>query len=411
LAFRRLEENVELLLIHHLFPLFHISVGTEEEPADYHIEGISEVDFVRNEIESMPKEGMFVTDGRVHIEAVGARGTALDYKDIVQHYKQRVFTGLGVSSVDMGEGDTANRGTAEAVSQNLKDSVKADMDWFCGQVQMLMILEFFQEAPFELSVQNAVADVHLEFPEIDVDGMIKTENHGLNLFNSHLITEQEARQRLHKQNMTPEDRKNTHYQLHVLDLALRTAKAKAQYAAEYDLGPAEKKATPQKGKPKVAEQPENQHGRNLDPHKAKSSASFFDPLYDILMAMRSELSDKNSLTLDDWRIQSSKAIYLYFHDLTKEELYTNQERMDEVRDVILSLLGETYDPDLISAILKSVQDDLPEGLIKYDQETDTRPPVEPAQGSTPAGSTEFEQGLGDGSQAAEGTDTGVSTGS
>jgi hypothetical protein len=34
-ALRRLEENVELLFINQLFPLFHIKVGTEQAPATF----------------------------------------------------------------------------------------------------------------------------------------------------------------------------------------------------------------------------------------------------------------------------------------------------------------------------------------------------------------------------------------
>jgi hypothetical protein len=428
LALRRLEENVELLMIHHLFPLFHVAVGTPDQPADYEVEGVSEVDFVRNAIEQMPKEGMLVTDERVRVEAVGAKTTALEYDKIVQHYKTRVFTGLGVSGVDMGEGDTSNRSTAETVSQNLKDSVKADLDWFCGQIQMLMIKEFFQEAPFDLSVQNAVADVHLAFSEIDVDGMIKTENHHLNLYNSHLIDETEARQRLGRQPLTEEQRKNTHYHRHILDLALRTAKARAQYAYEYAIprgegtpggkstggggkGSPAKKATPRYKSPKVAEQPENQHGRNLDPHRARSSTSL-ESLRDLLLALRAALDKEGRLTLDEWRNNAEKAIYLYFSDLMGENAYTNQERMEQVRDRALALIRETHNPDLISVILDDAEVDLlqEETETHGEQETDARPAIEPAQGAITAGDSEPGQSLGDESTTTEGTSSGVGTG-
>ena len=363
LALRRLEENIELLMILHLFPLFHVKVGTPEEPGDYNIDGTSEVDFVRNDIEQMPKEGFLVTDGRVEIKAVGAEGEALDYDSIVKHYKQRVFVGLGVAGVDMGEGDTANRSTAETVSQNLKDYVKADLDWFTGQVQMLMIREFFQEAPFELSVQNAVADVHIEFPEIDVDGMIKMENHSLNLYNSHLLDEDEARGRLRRQPYTEKQRAKTHYRQHVLDLALKTAKAKAEYAAEF--APAETKATPQHMAPKTKEQPTNQHKKNLDPHKARSSRNpqYFRPLYDLLMEMRGDLDKNGKLVSDEWRLRAPKLIYAYFNEISgekSENVYTNQARvgLDQIRDRLVVLIPETYDPDLVSVVLRDAQEDL-----------------------------------------------------
>ena len=356
LALRRLEENIELLLIHHLFPLFHVKVGSTEEPADYAPDGSSEIDVVRHEIENMPKEGMFVTDDRVTVEAVGAKSETLDYAVIIKHYKQRIFTGLGISAVDMGEGDSANRSTAEAVSQNLKDGVKSDLDWFCGQVQMLMIRELFQEAPFKLSVQNAVAETRLAFPEIDVDNMIKMENHALNLFNSHLLTEDEARHRMHQAPFSPTDRKKTHYQLHVLNLALALAVAKTKVALE----PAELAATPQGKSPKTREQPQNQHGKNLDPHKAKSSRPF-NALYDVLQQLHGDLQAEGTLETE-WKPESEKRIRTFFDELghaAADSSYTNQKQMelDQLCTEVVLLAGETQDLDLLFVALGDTQSD------------------------------------------------------
>ena len=369
LALRRLEENVELLMIHHLFPLFHIAVGTDEQPADYNIDGTSEIDFMRNDIEAMPKEGFLVTDERVKVEAVGAKGEALDYDSIIAHYKTRVFTGLGVSSVDMGEGDTANRGTAETVSQNLKDYVKADLDYFTGLAQMQVVKELFQEAPFDLSVQNAVADIKLAFTEIDVDGMIKMENAVTNLYNNNLVTETEARQKMHRQALTKEQHKETHYIQHTLDLALKTAKARGDAAlAVAEAGAAEKAeiaAAPKKKVSATKSQPQNQHGKNLDPHKARSSMdpNFFKPLYDCLMQVREELVKDGKLINDEWQMRAPKLIYAFFNELVDEDVtnaYTNQARvkLDQVRDELITLVSVTYDPDLVSVVLRDSQFDL-----------------------------------------------------
>jgi hypothetical protein len=174
-----------------------------------------------------------------------------------------------------------------------------------------------------------------------------------------------------------------------------------------------KKATPKAGVPKIASQPSNQHGTNLDPHKARSSQFFFSKLYDTLIALRKELDEAGKLTKDDWSIPAEKAIYLYFQDLTGTEDYTNQERMDGVRDRALALIRETYDPDLISVVLRDIQDDLPEGIETHGeaQETDARPPAESAQSATSASDSESEQGLGDESQETEGADAGTSSGS
>jgi hypothetical protein len=58
--------------------------------------------------------------------------------------------------------------------------------------------------------------------------MIKEQNHTLNMYNAHLLTEPEARKKMKKPPMTKGDKKLTHYNEHVLDLVQKTAEAKSQ---------------------------------------------------------------------------------------------------------------------------------------------------------------------------------------
>ena len=233
-ALRLLEENVELLFINHLFPLFHVKVGSEKAPCTYGPNGESEIDLIRWQIQNMPKEGVFVTDERVEVEAVGAEGKSLDFSALIAHYKARIYAGLGVSAIDMGEGETSTRATADNVSQNLKDSVKADLDSFGNQLRLTIFKEWFLEANYSTSVQDATAATHIKFAEIDLDNLIKYQNHILQLFNNHLLTETEARKKLGERPMVgtekikPNDRRGLHYALHVVDLVWQTEKAKNQ---------------------------------------------------------------------------------------------------------------------------------------------------------------------------------------
>jgi hypothetical protein len=231
-ALRRLEENVELLFINHLFPLFHVQVGTAEAPCTYGDNGESEIDLVRWQIENMPKEGVYVSDERVKISAVGAEGKSLDFSPLVTHYKSRVYVGLGMSAIDMGEGADATRATADNISQNLKDSIKADLDDLADQIRMFMFRDWFMEANYSTSVQKGVARTFIRFHELDLDNRIKEETHVLALFNSHLITEDEARKRLKYKAMTPKDRGNTHFSLHVVKLEKEITKFKTASTLE-----------------------------------------------------------------------------------------------------------------------------------------------------------------------------------
>ena len=110
-ALRKIEENIELLVYQHLFPLFHYKVGTEKLPATLTDEGEREIDVVRREIQFMPTEGGIVTPERHEITAIGAEGRAIRAESYLDYFKKRVFSGLGISAVDMGDGECYSNDT------------------------------------------------------------------------------------------------------------------------------------------------------------------------------------------------------------------------------------------------------------------------------------------------------------
>lgn len=276
-ALRRLEENIELLFVNHLFPFFHVKIGNEKAPCWYGPNGESEIDTIRYQIETMPKEGIFVSDARVEVDVVGAEGKSLEVKEFLEHLKSRVFTGLGVSGIDMGEGADATRATADNISQNLKDTVKADMESFGDAIRLNFFKEWFMEAPYSVSVQKAVATTKLTFHEIDMDNLIKEQSHTLNMYNGHLLSEPEARKNMKKPPMTKKDKNLTHYKEHVVDLVQKTAEAKSQaeVKAQKELLPLQAKHQEEMTGHKVTEinaQHKLEH-KKMETHVAKAAAS------------------------------------------------------------------------------------------------------------------------------------------
>lgn len=356
-ALRRLEENIELLFMNHLFPLFHVAVGDEKERASYGPNGESEVELIKYAIESMPKEGVFVTDERVKVEKVGAEGESLETKNIIQHLKDRIFTGLGVSALDMGE-VSANRATADNVSQNLKDLVKADLEVLADLIRFHLFREWFLEAPYNLSVIKSTGAVHLRFHEIDLDNKIKLENHYIQLFLNNAITEDEFRSLLKRDPLTTAQEKKTHYWLHIRDLAIVTAKAKADFAAQ---------ASPGAGTSGNKARPANQHGRNPAPTKAKSAKEAFseiarDKLDGARGLLLSEGQDFLSRTRDGketvWQKASRNAIRSAFDEFSTlypeqgdENSYTKQLRQG-LAD-LEALVGSIPDPEMLSILIDS----------------------------------------------------------
>jgi hypothetical protein len=196
-ALRQIEENIELLVYQHLFPLFHYIVGTETAPAGYTEQGDREIDVAKREIRYMPSEGGIITPERHEIKILGAENKALRAEIYVEHFKKRVIAGLGISSVDLGEGDTANRATANTMSRALIDTVKSIQDQFEAQWDQLISQELMLEAPQfgdEIFADDEFPE--LEFNEIDIDNRIERDKHALEMFKGFALTYPELREKL-----------------------------------------------------------------------------------------------------------------------------------------------------------------------------------------------------------------------
>lgn len=205
-ALRQIEENIELLLYQHLFPLFHYKVGTETAPAGYTEDGEKEVDIVEQQIKLMPSEGAIVTPERHEIKAIGAEGRSIRAEGYLTHFKKRVFAGLGVSQIDMGDGDTTNRATAQTLSRALIDAVKAIQDDLEAQWDQLVIGELLLESTFDDRVLEEDQMVHLEFAEIDIQNKMEQEQHAAEMFKVNGLTYDEFRAALSKEPiLIPED--------------------------------------------------------------------------------------------------------------------------------------------------------------------------------------------------------------
>lgn len=192
-ALRQIEENIELLIYQHLFPLFHYKVGTELKPAGYTEDGKREIEVIRDEVRMMPAEGMLVTDERAEISAIGSEGRAMNAEGYLNYFKKRVYMGLGMSSVDFGEADTSNRATANVVSRALVDAVKSIQDEFEAQWDQHIIRELLLESTFGEMVLEEENMVHLQFAEIDLQNKIETEKHAAEMFKANGLTWDEFR--------------------------------------------------------------------------------------------------------------------------------------------------------------------------------------------------------------------------
>jgi hypothetical protein len=215
---RRLEENVENMIDANLHPLFHYKVGNDNHPERYGPDGTKESDLVRNTIEYMPSGGIFVSDHRHKIEAIGSEGKALTIHDYIDYFKKRVFAGLGVSPIDMGEGDSSNRSTANTLSKIAIQDVEALQRTVKMFVETYVINELLLEGGFEDALTNPNKSVEIKFGTVDKEEKSKQENQAIQLWTNNLINESEARKRLGERPV--ESRELSYYKLYQEPLAM-----------------------------------------------------------------------------------------------------------------------------------------------------------------------------------------------
>lgn len=217
---RRLEENVESMVDANLNPLFHYTVGTDQHPERYSPDGVKESDIVKQTIEYMPSGGIFVSDHRHKIEAIGSEGKALNAQSYLDYFKKRVFAGLGVTPMDMGEGDSANSSTASTLSKSAIQDVEALQANIKMFIDNYIINELLLEGGYAESILDPDKKVEIKFGTVDKEEKSKLENQTIQLWLNKLITEDEARKRLGEKNLEDKDREQTYYKLYEEPAAL-----------------------------------------------------------------------------------------------------------------------------------------------------------------------------------------------
>lgn len=281
---REMEEALEVLVHNYIFPLFVVLVGNDNLPARDFPDGTSEVDIWANKINNMPSEGGVALPHRVKVELLGF-DNLLPIEKFLDYWKKRAYVSCGVSPVDMGEGDTANRSTADSMSKVMIDSVKDVQRHLKFQIEYRIIEELLLEE-FAESVLEEKNIVEFQWHEIDIDSQMKLENHNWLGYSMHGITESEMRKRNKMSKIeSDEDREDMYlhkYEKPKMEMeTMHTIKINKAKPAT-GTGTAKKKSSTSKSKKVSAakEKPSNQHGQKLGPEKRKSSMARLNSFLD-----------------------------------------------------------------------------------------------------------------------------------
>ena len=237
-ALRFMEENVINMIYKHVNPFLHAKIGDKEAPGTK-----DEVDDVERSLSGMDPEGGFVSTNRVEIATV-ATNNAVNAREYLDYQEARVFTGMGVPGIAMGRGGTANRNTADAMTAEMADRIKAIQRVIEDEFNNQIIKELLQEGGFD-PLTNPLDMVYLRFKENDLDKKIKFENHCTFLFEHNAIDENEMRDLMSRDPIT--DRALLHHELYTMT-ALAAKSAPGESGNGSGSG-ASKKDTNNKNKP------------------------------------------------------------------------------------------------------------------------------------------------------------------
>jgi hypothetical protein len=239
---RRIEENVEELIETNLFPVFHYKVGNDNMPERFAPDGKKETDIVKETIEYMPAGGVYISDHRHEIKAIGSESKALRIDFYLTYFKKRVFTAIGSSAVDLGEGESANRSTASALTQGTTMDIEAMAELIKCFVDFFVINELLWEGGF--NPLDPEERVEIKFGIINREERLKVENNVIQKFANKVITLTEARKELGMRPFQEGDLDDTNYKLFEEPLALLKSMGPGTAAGETLAGLTTSNVTP-----------------------------------------------------------------------------------------------------------------------------------------------------------------------
>jgi hypothetical protein len=203
-SLRRIEENIELLVYNYGHPILHAKIGEADRTGTD-----DEVQAVQSKLESMESNGFITTTNRVLINMIGAESAALRVDSYLAYFQKRVLTGLWLSEVAIGIGDTSNRSTANVLDKLAQEKVRELQRAFVSDIDNVFIellLETGADLNWILHPDNMPT---FEFNEIDLEGKIRKEAHLMTMWQSNMITADEMRIDLGRDPLTEKDWDNT----------------------------------------------------------------------------------------------------------------------------------------------------------------------------------------------------------
>ena len=243
MAERLIEDSILKLVYKYPNPIVHIEtppMGSSKDDS-----ASEDMQRIANMVRSMSSDSALITAPGQKVSLLGAESRALRMEEYLGAFKKRIFAGLGMNAQMIGE-EVSNQKDIE-LDRITRDQAEDFIDQFREQFLQKVLNLFLKEA-------NISEDVEFELTDPDPLYRIKLETHVANMFTMNLTTEDETRERMGLDPMTPQQYKNTRlYRVTLPELMepLQLQLAAASIAS---------KATPKPSRPSGAvKPPQNQH--------------------------------------------------------------------------------------------------------------------------------------------------------
>ena len=276
-ALRELEELLLLESIKVAVPKLHAKVGSKEQPGTQ-----EQVDDLAATIRNLTGDGVMITTERVTIEDVAKATSANNILTAaLTYFRARVLAGLGMSDIAMGQGDTANRATAQVMNSEIQSTSAKFQRILKKAIEFHIIRELLYESGYTEWTLDDESMVTLSIPEVALQEKITREAHHLNLYLSNGITHSELRKELGKDLLEAVQEEDMY--LNRVSIPLAEAGSVSD--------------TPQQNASNNTSRPSNQHGTQLA--RPKVSKDSYHKLWNSCLNVRTRKKLLDTLTKSD----------------------------------------------------------------------------------------------------------------
>lgn len=204
---RRLEENMILQSFQYSIPplIYKVKPANPASP----IAEDPNIINAQRELESLLAHGGLVTTTESQID-IPVPSSLLDMTKYLDYAKQRVLSGLYLSTIAVGETSSANKATANVMFDDIVNHAKYHQLKVAEYVNKYIINDILLHAKNKF-IRKYINKVKLAFPEIDISYITQVANTEILLYNAGLVSRNEVRTKINYGPMSEQDKNDTVY--------------------------------------------------------------------------------------------------------------------------------------------------------------------------------------------------------